>query len=128
MNNKAILRLMLAGAFGVAAAGISTADAQSTLGGAKPQQNKIGGVAKPAPVIGGANVHAPPPPPKPVASTTKPGTTGMTANTTVQGQTQAQTSGTRPNPPATPPGKGGTVVTSNLKCSGGACTSKGTKP
>jgi hypothetical protein len=128
MDNKTIIGLMLAGALGISVAGSSSADAQSTLGGAKPQQNKIGGVAKPAPVVGGANVHAPspPPPPKSVVSTTKPGTTtaGTTANATVQGPTST----TRPNPSITPPNKGGAVVTSNLKCSGGACASKGTKP
>ena len=54
------------------------------------QQNKIGGVAKPAPVIGGAAIHTPPPPtpPKPVVNFAKPASPGVTptANTAALGQ------------------------------------------
>ena len=60
--NTPTIRLILATAFGIAVATAAPALAQSTLGGAKPQQNKIGGVAKPAPVVGGAVIHTPTPP------------------------------------------------------------------
>jgi hypothetical protein len=114
---------MAIGTFGLFIASVAPADAQSTLGGAKTQQNKIGGVAKPAPVIGGAAIHTPPPnPPKPVVNIAKPASPGVTptANTAALGQAP----GPRPNPP----NKGGPVVTSNLKCASGACASKGSKP
>ena len=119
------MKWMLTGALGIFIASVTSADAQSTLGGAKTQQNKIGGVAKPAPVIGGAAIHTPPPtPPKPVVNIAKPASPGVTANTAALGQAP----GPRPNPPVTPPNKGGAVVTSNLKCASGACVSKGPKP
>ena len=61
---------MLAGMLGIAVTimSCSWAAAQSALGGARLQQNKIGGVAKPAPVVGGANTHATitPKPPSPM--------------------------------------------------------------
>ena len=125
--NSSTMKWMLTGALGIFIAGVVPVQAQSTLGGAKTQQNKIGGVAKPAPVIGGAAIHTPPPtPPKPVVNIAKPGSTGVTptANTAALGQAP----GPRPNPPITPPNKGGPVVTSNLKCASGACVSKGPKP
>ena len=75
--NTPMIRLTLAAAFGIAIA--SPAFAQSTLGGAKTQQNKIGGLAKPAPVIGGAVTHTPSPPkPGPVVNTVKPTSPGAT--------------------------------------------------
>jgi len=129
--NSTTMKWMLTGALGIFIANVAPADAQSTLGGAKTQQNKIGGVAKPAPVIGGAAIHTPSPPtppkPGPVVNIAKPGspgtpTPGTTGNTAAMGQTP------RPNPPVTPPNKGGPVVTSNLKCASGACVSKGPKP
>jgi hypothetical protein len=132
INNTA-MKWMMAGALGIFVANVSPADAQSTLGGAKPQQNKLGGVAKPAPAIGGAAVHTPSPPtppkPGPVAGLAKPTSPG----TVTPGATGATPSGlnagnTRPNPPVTPPSKSAAVVTSNLKCGSGACTSKGPKP
>ncbi len=128
MNNTTLKRVAI-GAVGLFIASVMPADAQSTLGGAKIQQNKIGGVAKPAPVIGGAAIHTPPPtPPKPgpVVNIAKPGSTAVTptANTAAMGQAP----GPRLSPPATPPNKSGPVVTSNLKCASGACTSKGPKP
>ncbi len=121
------MKWMLASALGILVASIAPVQAQSTLGGAKTQQNKLGGLAKPAPVIGGATIHTlPPTPPKPVVNFVKPASPGLTptANTAVMGQAP----GPHPNPPVTPPNKGGTVVTSNLKCASGACTSKGPKP
>jgi hypothetical protein len=129
--NSTTMKWMLTGALGIFIANVAPAYAQSTLGGAKTQQNKIGGVAKPAPVIGGAAIHTPSPPtppkPGPVVNIAKPGspgtpTPGTTGNTAAMGQTP------RPNPPVTPPNKGGPVVTSNLKCASGACVSKGPKP
>jgi hypothetical protein len=126
--NKTTTRLMLTVAFSVAIAGVPQADAQSTLGGVKPQQNKIGGVAKPAPVVGGATVHAytpTPPKPAPVVGTVKPGSTGVAPTTTVNAL--GQTSAPHPSPIATSK-KSGAVVTSNMKCSGGACTSVVPKP
>jgi hypothetical protein len=137
MNNKAMIGWMLAGALGVSVAGLSSADAQSTIGGAKTQQNKIGGAAKPPPVVGGAiKPITPPGPPKPgpVIGLAKPNsptgmpTPGSTGSATRPIQTLAAP---KPNPPVTPPNKGKTVVTassSNLKCGSGACTSRGPKP
>ena len=136
MNNNTMIRLLLTAVLGIAAANISQAQAQSTLGGARQPQNKIGGVAKPAPVVGGATVHAySPPPPKPpgpvVNLANKPGT--PTPGSTGAIRPLGQTAGNPPRHPLfTPPSKGksNTVVssTSNLKCSGGACTSHGAKP
>jgi hypothetical protein len=126
------IRLMLAGSLGIAIAGVSPAWAQSTLGGAKTQQNKIGGVAKPAPVVGGAVIHTPPPPnppkPGPVVNTVKSTSPGVTTPGLTSNAALNQPAGPRPNPPVTPPNKGGPVVTSNLKCANGVCTSKGQKP
>src|ERR1700744_4563039 len=90
MNKQAMIQLILASAFGITVASASPVQAQSTLGGAKTQQNKIGGVAKPTPVVGGATIHTPPPgPPKtsPVVNLAKPGTTMPSSAAT----------GTRPN-------------------------------
>jgi hypothetical protein len=129
MNSATMIRLMLVGSLGLAVAIASPAWSQTTLGGAKTQQNKIGGGAKPAPAVGGAAVHtpSPPPPPKPaVVNTVKPVGTVAPGTTTSAGLSQSP--GPRPNPPVTPPKPGGAVVTSNLKCANGVCTSKGVKP
>ncbi len=126
-----------AACFLVGALALAVSDAgfaQSTLGGAKPQQNKIGGIAKPPPVVGGATVHtySPPTPSKPgpvVNLANKPGT--LTPGSTALSKPPGQTAGNAmQHPPFTPPGKGSAVVTasSNLKCAGGACASKGPKP
>ena len=131
--NKTTPGWLLACALGVAVAGISPADAQSTLGGAHPQQNKIGGVAKPPAVVGGATSHAytPPPPPKPgpvigmtKSSTPTPGATGAS---TPPGQTAGNP---RLSPPTTPPSKSSVVVTasSTPKCASGTCPPKTPKP
>jgi hypothetical protein len=136
MNGKAMIGPTLACALAIAAVGISPACAQSALGGAKTQQNKLGGVAKPAPVIGGATIKpvSPPSPPKPgpVVGMAKPNSLGTpTPGSIGNGATPGQMAGaTRQNPPFTPPNKGGTVVTtsSNLKCGSGACTTRGPKP
>jgi hypothetical protein len=130
MNNNTTIKLVLTAALGVAIASVPSAYAQSTLGGAKQQQNKIGGVAKPAPVVGGAVVHTPSPPapkqPAPAANlASKPASIGTpTPTTTANAQGQAP----RPAPPVTTSKKSGAVVTSNMKCSGGACTSVVPKP
>lgn len=132
MTIRAIAAALLAGALALTVSDMGFA--QSTLGGAKPQQNKIGGIAKPAPVVGGAAVHtySPPAQPKPgpvVNLANKPGalTPGATALSKPPGQTAGNTA---PHPPFVPPGKGSAVVSasSNLKCAGGACASKGVKP
>jgi len=132
MNSATTIRLMLVGSLGIALASTSSALAQSTLGGAKAQQNKIGGVAKPAPVVGGAMIHTPAPPnppkPGPVANTVKPTSPGVTSPGLSSNAALNPPPGPKPNPPVTPPNKGGTVVTSNLKCANGACASKGPKP
>jgi hypothetical protein len=132
MNSKAMIELTLVCALAVMAMDISPACAQSALGGAQTQQNKLGGVAKPAPVIGGAAIKpvSPPSPPKPapVVGLAKPNTLGTPAPGSVgNGATPVAT---RQNPPFTPPNKGGTVVTTstNLKCGSGACTTRGPKP
>ena len=130
MNRNTTIRLMLTAALGIALANVSPANAQSTLGGAKQQQNKIGGIAKPAPVVGGAVVHTPSPPapkPAPVVGTIKPASPGGAAPTTTA-NALGQASAPRPNPPITTPRKSGAVVTSNMKCTGGACTSRVPKP
>src|SRR5579863_4342298 len=119
--NNATLKWMAIGALGIFVANVAPVAAQSTLGGAKTQQNKIGGVAKPAPVVGGATIHTPPPgAPKtgPVVNLAKPGATTPSSAAT----------GTRPNAAVmTPlPDKDGKVA--NLKCVSGACMSKGPKP
>jgi len=129
MNNTTMIRLMLAGSLGIALASASPALAQSTLGGAKTQQNKIGGVAKPAPVVGGAVIHTPTPPkPGPVVGSTKPVSAGVTTPGLSSNAALSQPPGPRPNPAATLPKQSSAVVTSNLKCANGACTSKGPKP
>ena len=117
--------LLLAGS--IAFAGASPALAQTTLGGAKTQQNKIGGVAKPAPVVGGAVIHTPPPPPppKPMVSTFKPASPGVVAPSTTTSAAPGQPPGPRPNPPVVAPKP---VVTSNLKCANGVCILRGVKP
>ena len=130
MNSATLMKLMLAGSLGIAVASTSPAWAQTTLGGAKTQQNKIGGVAKPAPVVGGAVVHTPSPPnppkPGPVVNTVKPTSPGVT--TPGLNSNAALNQPPAPKPPVTTPNKGGAVVTSNLKCANGACASKGPKP
>jgi hypothetical protein len=134
MNNKAILGLMLAGALGFTVAGISSADAQSTLGGAKPQQNKIGGVAKPPPVVGGATTHAsmpPPAPPKPGPVTAMAKSTSPTPGTTGASTPAPQTASTpKPNPPPTTATKNSSIVTasSTPKCASGSCKPKIPRP
>ena len=133
MNNSVTIKRMLVCVLGIFIANVSSADAQSTLGGAKPQQNKLGGVAKPAPVIGGATIHTPSPPtlpkPGPVAGLAKPTSTGTVTPGATGATPPGPTAGnTRPNPPVTPPSKSAAVVTSNLKCGSGACVSKGPKP
>ncbi len=130
MNNTTI-GLMLTAALGLAIADVPSVYAQTTLGGAKPQQGKIGGVAKPAPVVGGATVHAyaPPPPPKPpgpvVNLANKPGMPKPGATTP---SALAATNTRVPNAPVMMPmpNKDGKVA--NLKCVSGACMSRGTKP
>ena len=119
--NARFIRLMLAGALGLAVASTSPVLAQTTLGGAKNQQNKIGGVAKPAPVVGGSAIRTPPP----VIGTVKPMGTA-TPNATTNPLTQPP--GPRPSPPVVAPKPASPVVTSNLKCANGACTSRGVKP
>ena len=125
--NARFIRLMLAGALGLAVASTSPVLAQTTLGGAKSQQNKIGGVAKPAPVVGGSAIHTPPPPaaPKPVIGTVKPMGTATPTPTT---NPPTHPPGPRPSPPVGAPKPASPVVTSNLKCANGACTSRGVKP
>ncbi len=130
MNTNTMVKLVLTAALSVAIASVSSAYAQSTLGGAKQQQNKIGGVAKPAPTLGGAVVHTPSPsapkPPAPAVNLAgKPGSTGTaTPTTTANAQGQAP----QATPTATTSKKSGAVVTNNMKCSGGACTSVVPKP
>ena len=137
MNNKTktMIRLMLSATLGIAAIDVSQVQAQSTLGGARPQQSKIGGVAKPAPVVGGATVRAySPPPPKPpgpvVNLASKPGTPTPGSIGVVRPLGQAA-GNTPPHPVFTPPNNGKTNTvpgsSSSLKCSGGACTLRGAK-
>ncbi len=140
MMNRAIFGMMVLGASlgAFAMNGVDPLFAQNALGGpTKPKQNSIGGAAKPAPVIGGATHNPVVTKPVTIGNVTKPGsigtptpgaggtTPGLTANAMLPG-----TSTARQNPPVTPPNKGKTVVstTSNLKCGGGACVTRGAKP
>ena len=93
------IRLLVAGALGIAFVGAPPALAQTTLGGAKTQQNKIGGVAKPAPVVGGAVIHTPPPPPppKPMVNTFKPAAPGVVTPNATTSAALGQPPGPRPN-------------------------------
>jgi hypothetical protein len=137
MKNTAMLKLtVLAALLGAFAIGFSySASAQNALGGAaKTKQNTVGGMAKPAPVLGGATT------PGPVTGAIKPNTVGgVTKQTSVGGTPTPGSTGSatpsstvsaaKQNPPVPPPNKGGTVVTSsNLKCAAGACVAKGKKP
>jgi hypothetical protein len=129
--NNATMKWMVVAALGLFIADAAPLAAQSTLGGAKTQQNKIGGVTKPAPVIGGAAIHTPPPPtpPKPVVGMVKPASPGTPTPGALGAMPPGPTAGApRPNPLVTPPNKSGPAVTSNLKCAAGACTSRGPKP
>src|ERR1700755_674628 len=107
MNNNATTWILV-GALSVALAATASVQAQTTLGGAKTQQNKIGGVAKPAPVVGGAAIHTPPPPPppKPMINTSKPAAPGVVAPNTTTSATLGQPPGPKPNPPIAPPKSG----------------------
>jgi hypothetical protein len=128
MTKTTNISLMLTVAFGIAAANVPSAHAQSTLGGVKQQQSKIGGVAKPAPVLGGTTVHTAsplnPPKPAPVVGSVKPATPGVTPPATANTLGQAP----HPTPPVTTTKKSGAVVTNNMKCANGACTSAVPKP
>jgi hypothetical protein len=131
MNKTITIGLLLTAALGLAISNVPSVDAQTTLGGSKPQQNKIGGVAKPAPVVGGATAHAyssPPPKPVSVVGTIRPVSPGGVTPPTTTANALGQASGPRPNPPITTSKKSGAVVTSNMKCAGGVCTSRVPKP
>ena len=136
MKNKAMIRMMVLGiSIGALAVTIAPPSlAQNALGGpAKTKQNTIGGASKPAPVIGGAAT--------PASTVTKPATLGGVTKPTSAGGaatgssigngTAGLTAGAaKQSPPVIAPNKGATVVTtsSNLKCGGGACITRGTKP
>jgi hypothetical protein len=133
MTVRATAAALVFSALGFSAVGLAISDstfAQSTLGGAKTPQNKIGGAAKAAPVVGGANLRtsSPPAPPKPgvTATATKPGSAPASPGIMPSGQTHAA-GNVRPNPPAvTSPNRSATIA--NLKCASGACTARGGKP
>ena len=128
MNNKMIV--MVASALCVLSADLPSAYAQSTLGGAKTPQNKIGGVAKPVPVIGGAShLSSPPalPKPGPVLGMAKPGAPGP-VKPNITSNAGLSSGPPRANPLVTSPNRSGPVVSSNLKCASGACSSRGPKP
>jgi hypothetical protein len=130
MKIRASVAPFLVGALALAVS--DTGFAQSTLGGARQQQNKIGGIAKPAPVVGGAAVHTslPPNPPRPgpvINLVNKPATMtpGSTGAATLAGQAAGTTA---PRAPLVAQGKSSTVASPGLKCASGACVSKGAKP
>jgi hypothetical protein len=137
MNNGAkvtvILLGMLLGAFAIDVS--HPTSAQNAVGGAaKTKQSTLGGAAKRGPVIGGATTQSSvvgAPKQNSIGAATKQGSIGGTATpgSTGSAATPGSTAGAmKPNPPVAPPNKGGTVVTSNLKCAAGACVAKGTKP
>jgi hypothetical protein len=115
---------------------------QTAVGGAtKMKPNTVGGMAKPAPALGGATPSVGTKPatignaikPSPAVGTPTAGSTGNATATGASGNAAAQgaaASAARQNLAATAPNKGKTVVgtTSNLKCGGGACVVRGAKP
>ena len=108
--------------------------AQNALGGpAKTRQNAIGGASKPGPVIGGTAAPASAvTKPAAIGGATKPTSAGGTVTgSSVGNVTSGLSAGAaKQNPSVIAPNKGTSVVTtsSNLKCGGGACVAKGTKP
>jgi hypothetical protein len=142
MKIRAIVTASLFSAFSIAFS--SPGLTQTAVGGAtKTKQNTVGGIAKPAPALGGAvapaSVGTKPATagnaikPGPVVGTPTAGSTGNATATGASGNAAAQgaaASAARQNLAATAPNKGKTVVgtTSNLKCGGGACVVRGAKP
>ena len=131
MKSSAILRLtLLVMSLGVFTTAVSHPSlAQNALGGpAKTKQSAIGGASKPAPVIGGATT-SPSTVTKPaaVSGVTKPMSAGAVTGSSIGNPTTPRpTVGpVKQSLPASQPNKGGTVVTSNLKCGGGACVARG---
>ena len=136
MKNKTMIRMMvLAISIGTVSLTVASPSlAQNALGGpAKTKQSAIGGASKPAPVIGGTAASA--------SAVTKPavggGVTkpapavGAASGSSIGNGTAALTAGAaKQSPPVVAPNKGASVVTtsSNLKCGGGACVARGTKP
>jgi hypothetical protein len=135
MKNWTTIRMLVLGV-SMGALAVTNAHpslAQNSLGGpAKPKQNAIGGASKPAPVIGGATTSTSVvTKPTAIGKPLKPVLPGATLapSTTGNAMTPGPTVGTlKQNPPVTPSNKGKTVVTTNLKCGGGACVAKGAKP
>jgi hypothetical protein len=133
MKIRAIVTASLFSALSIAVS--SPGLTQTAVGGAtKTKQNTVGGMAKPAPALGGAVAPASVgTKPASVGNATRPGpavgatTAGSAGNAATQG---AAASAARQNLTATAPNKGKTVVgtTSNLKCGGGACVVRGAKP
>jgi hypothetical protein len=133
MKRSVMLRVTwLVTSLGVFATAVSHPSlAQNALGGpAKPKQSAIGGAPKPAPAIGGtassASTITKPPA---MGGVTKPTSAGLaaTGNSIGNPTTPRPTVGgtVKQSLPITQPNKGGTVVTSNLKCGGGACVARG---
>jgi hypothetical protein len=136
MKDKAMIRMMvLAISIGTLSLVVARPSlAQNALGGpARTKQSAIGGASKPAPVIGGtANSASAVTKPATVATVTKPASAGgaMTGSS-IGNRTPGLTAGAaKQSPPVVAPNKSTTVVTtsSNLKCGGGACVTRGTKP
>ena len=136
MKNKTMMKMMVLlisiGTLSLTVACPSLA--QNALGGpAKTKQGTIGGASKPAPAIGGtaASVSAVTKPAS-VGGMTKPVSAGgAVSGSSIGNATAALTAGTaKQSPPVVAPSKGTSVVTtsSNLKCGGGACVARGTKP
>jgi hypothetical protein len=142
MKFKLTVSAVLFGALSIFVA--QPARAQNAIGGAvKTKPNTVGGLAKPAPVLGGASTPTSPgvkpaaigtvAKPNVAGTTPIPGSTGSTATssaTASPGASGAPAAMARPNqlPAAQNKGKTAGPVVSNLKCGGGACVARGAKP
>ena len=136
MKSSAMLRVtLLATSLGVFTTAVCLPSlAQNALGGpAKTKQNAIGGASKPAPVVGGTAAPASTiPKPATIGGVTKPTSAGgaVTGGSIGSGTAGLSSVAAKQNPPVVPPNKSTGVVTtsSNLKCGGGACVTRGAKP
>jgi hypothetical protein len=130
MTTRAMVMAFLLGALFTAVSHPGLA--QNALGGAvKTKQSTVGGIAKPAPVVGGAATPAAVgTKPASIGGVAKPGSVAPTPGSPGIATNAAGSSTAKQTPPVSPPNKGGAVVTtsSSLKCAAGACVAKGTKP
>lgn len=134
MKNKTMMRMMvLLISIGTVALTVARPSlAQNALGGpAKTKQSAIGGASKPAPVIGGTAASASTVvKPAALGGVTKPAVGAVSGGSIGSGTAGLTAGAAKQNPSVVAPNKGATIVTtsSNLKCGGGACVARGTRP